>query len=110
MGGGELVEVHHDVDVGPVDRRTAVWGCVVVVVEEELGDEDERVGALLGRGSWVARSRGWGDAVFKGLVVAGRSGCAEALRGGERGADDDGVGGVEDAFDDGVTVENLAET
>lgn len=37
------------------------------------------------------------------------SACAEALRGGERGAYDGGVGCVEDAFDDGVAVEHLPD-
>ena len=97
------------------DRRAAVVGCalvgcVVVVVEEELDDEDQGVGALLGRVSWVARSRGRGDAVFEGLVITAGSWCAEALRGRQRGVHDDGVGCVEDTFDDGVTVEDLPET
>ena len=107
MGGGELVQVDVDVHVGPA-YRSAVGVNVLVVVEEDLGDQGESVGALLRWCAWVGRgTRFNGRAVFEGLVVARRFWFPESLRRGKSGTNDGGVGGVEGALDGGVTVKDL---
>ena len=81
-----------------------------------MGDQHERVGALLGRGSDVFRSFRLfrffrcSGAVFEGFIVTGRFVHAEFVGGDEGGVDHGGIGGVQGRFDDGVAIEDLART